>query len=100
MKILYTRTTDIIPGNKPNKNQGLRYRAEFANQSGGDLFIAIHVNAAPKIRHKVPNGYKYVGKGKKKRKVGPYTALIIRLTPHMELKHLSGQLMKAVIKQI
>ena len=72
IKILYTRTTDIIPGNKADKNQGLRYRAEFANQSGGDLFIAIHVNSAPKIKHRVPNGYKWVGKGKKRRKVQTY----------------------------
>ena len=69
IKILYTRTTDIIPGNKPDKNQGLRYRAEFANQSGGDLFIAIHVNSAPRIKHRVPSGYRWVGKGKKRRKV-------------------------------
>jgi N-acetylmuramoyl-L-alanine amidase len=72
LKVLYTRTTDIIPGNKPDKNQGLRYRAEFANQSGGDLFMAIHVNSAPKIAHRVPNGYRYVGKGKKRRKVQAY----------------------------
>lgn len=72
IKVLYTRTTDIIPGNKPDKNQGLRYRAEFANQSGGDLFIAIHVNSARKIAHRVPNGYRYVGKGKKRRKVQAY----------------------------
>jgi N-acetylmuramoyl-L-alanine amidase len=72
IKILYTRTTDIIPGNKPDKNQGLRYRAEFANQSGGDLFIAIHVNSARKLAHRVPNGYRYVGKGKKRRKVQAY----------------------------
>ncbi len=72
IKILYTRTTDIIPGNKPDKNQGLRYRAEFANQSGGDLFIAIHVNSAPRIKHRVPGGYKWVGKGKKRRKVQTY----------------------------
>lgn len=72
IKILYTRTTDIIPGNKPDKNQGLRYRAEFANQSGGDLFIAIHVNSAPRIKHRVPSGYKWVGKGKKRRKVQTY----------------------------
>ena len=72
VKVLYTRTTDIIPGNKPDKNQGLRYRAEFANQSGGDLFIAIHVNAAPKIKHRTPAGFKYVGKGKKRRKVQTY----------------------------
>jgi N-acetylmuramoyl-L-alanine amidase len=72
VKVLYTRTTDIIPGNKPDKNQGLRYRAEFANQSGGDLFIAIHANSAPRIKHKTPAGYKYVGKGKKRRKVQTY----------------------------
>ena len=72
IKILYTRTTDIIPGNKPDKNQGLRYRAEFANQSGGDLFMAIHVNSAPKLKHRVPAGYKWVGKGKKRRKVQTY----------------------------
>jgi N-acetylmuramoyl-L-alanine amidase len=72
VKILYTRTTDIIPGNKPDKNQGLRYRAEFANQSVGDLFIAIHVNSAPRLKHKIPNGYKWVGKGKKRRKVQAY----------------------------
>ena len=69
VKVLYTRTTDVIPGNKPDKNQGLRYRAEFANQSGGDLFIAVHANSATKITHRVHNGYKCVGKGKKRRKV-------------------------------
>jgi len=72
IKVLYTRTTDIIPGYKANKSEGLRYRADFANKSGADLFISIHVNAAPKIRHRVPNGFKYVGKGKKKRKVTLY----------------------------
>jgi N-acetylmuramoyl-L-alanine amidase len=72
VKILYTRTTDVLPGNKPDKNQALKYRAEFANQSGGDLFIAIHVNSAPKIKHKVESGYKWVGKGKKRRKVKTY----------------------------
>lgn len=72
IKVLYTRTTDIIPGNKPDKNAGLRYRAEFANQSGADLFIAIHVNAAPSLRHRTPNGYRYVGKGSSRRKVTVY----------------------------
>lgn len=72
VKVLYTRTTDVLPGNKPDKNQALRYRAEFANQSGGDLFIAVHVNAAPKIKHKVESGYKWVGKGKKRHKVKTY----------------------------
>jgi len=72
IKILYTRTTDVLPGNKPDKNQALRYRAEFANQSGGDLFIAVHVNSAPRLKHKIPNGYRWVGKGKKRRKVQAY----------------------------
>ena len=48
IKIIYTRTTDVMPGNKPNKDAGLRYRADLANQSGGDLFIAIHCNSAGK----------------------------------------------------
>jgi N-acetylmuramoyl-L-alanine amidase len=64
IKVLYTRTTDVLAGNKPDKNIANRYRAEFANQSGGDLFIAVHVNSAPKIRHRVESGYKWVGKGK------------------------------------
>ncbi|TMI62690.1 MAG: N-acetylmuramoyl-L-alanine amidase [Bacteroidetes bacterium] len=46
IKLIFTRTTDIMPGNKTNKDQGLRYRADLANKSGGDLFIAIHCNAA------------------------------------------------------
>jgi N-acetylmuramoyl-L-alanine amidase len=72
INVLYTRTTDIIPGNKPDKNQGLRYRAEFANQSGADLFVAIHVNAAPRKVNRVPIGYRYVGKGSKRRKIRTY----------------------------
>lgn len=46
LKIIYTRTTDVMPGNKRTRDEGLRYRADLANQSGGDLFIAIHCNAA------------------------------------------------------
>lgn len=46
IKIIYTRTTDIVPGNKPTKDAGLLYRADLANESGGDLFIAIHCNSA------------------------------------------------------
>ena len=48
IKIVYTRTTDILAGNKPNKDAANRYRADLANASGGDLFIAIHCNSAGK----------------------------------------------------
>lgn len=73
IKILYTRTTDVYTDN--------RWRAEFANSNKGDLFVSIHVNAAPKIRHNKFAGYKnqtyYTGSGKKRkkhtRKVPKYT---------------------------
>lgn len=48
IKLVFTRTTDIFPGYKNNVNEALRYRADLANKSGGDLFIAIHCNAAGK----------------------------------------------------
>jgi N-acetylmuramoyl-L-alanine amidase len=69
MKIIYTRTTDILPGNKTNKTDALRYRADLANSSGGDLFIAIHCNAAPPIRHSQVTGYRTVTTKKKKKKI-------------------------------
>jgi len=68
-KVIYTRTTDILPGNKTNKTDALRYRADLANSSGGDLFIAIHCNAAPPIRHSQVTGYRTVTTKKKKKKV-------------------------------
>ncbi|HEV7333733.1 MAG TPA: N-acetylmuramoyl-L-alanine amidase [Flavisolibacter sp.] len=76
IKVLFTRTTDIIPGNGRNKTEGLRYRANFANESKADLFISIHCNSAGRA----PGGWnerrivdyteqeKWVGKGKKRRK--------------------------------
>jgi N-acetylmuramoyl-L-alanine amidase len=48
IKLIFTRTTDIFPGYKNNVNDALRYRADLANKSGGDLFIAVHCNAAGK----------------------------------------------------
>ncbi len=46
INIIYTRTTDILPGNMPNKDAALRYRANLANESHGDLFICLHCNSA------------------------------------------------------
>jgi N-acetylmuramoyl-L-alanine amidase len=64
VKVLYTRTTDVYPA--------IKARADFANANKGDLFVSIHVNAAPKIRHSKFAGYKtqtyYTGKGKNRKK--------------------------------
>lgn len=80
IKIVYTRTSDQMAGNKKNKDDGNRYRADLANASGGDLFIAIHCNSAGKR----PGGWyqkvvtskkpvkKTVGKGKKKKTITTY----------------------------
>ena len=77
IKLLFTRTEDIFPGNSPTKKDGDRYRATFANESKADLFISIHCNSAGRA----PGGWserriagydeekKVVGKGKKKRTV-------------------------------
>jgi N-acetylmuramoyl-L-alanine amidase len=64
VKIIETRPTAYITP--------LHRRAEIANENKADLFISIHCNAAPAIKHSEFTGYKtqtvYVGKGKKKRK--------------------------------
>jgi len=44
-KVIFTRTTDELPGGLGNIREALRYRADMANQAKGDLFIAIHCNA-------------------------------------------------------
>ena len=45
IKIVYTRTTDIMPGNATDIHEGLRVRADMANKAKGDLFICIHANS-------------------------------------------------------
>ena len=61
-RIVMTRRTDVF--------HNVREKANTANSQGGDLFVCIHVNAAPPIRHKEFLHYKtvvyYTGKGKKK----------------------------------
>lgn len=65
VKLVMTRTTDTYPA--------LHTRANQANSNKGDLFLCIHVNAAPPKKHTELTGYKtvtsYTGKGKKKKKV-------------------------------
>ena len=46
VKVVYTRTTDIMPGHKKTTRDGLHYRANYANQVGGNVFISIHCNSA------------------------------------------------------
>jgi N-acetylmuramoyl-L-alanine amidase len=64
VKILYTRTTDVYPA--------IKERADFANANKGDLFVSIHVNAGPPLRHSKFAGYRkeiyYTGKGKNRKK--------------------------------
>jgi N-acetylmuramoyl-L-alanine amidase len=76
LNIVYTRTTDQMPGNKTTIRDGIRYRAELANREHGDLFICIHCNSngQPAGRYSVQEltGYKTIGKGRKKRKVPVY----------------------------
>jgi len=75
-RIIYTRTTDVLPGGGNEIKPSLRVRADMANQAHGDLYIAIHCNASGEkaggwyakrvIGHK--NVVRYVGKGAKRRK--------------------------------
>jgi len=84
LKIIYTRTTDIMPGNKPTLPEGIRYRAELANKSHGDLFLCIHCNSDGRdpgryaIRRLVR--YKTTGRGKKKVQVPVYATTWVKNT--------------------
>ena len=64
VKTIMTRSNDIT--------QNVKAKAEIANNAGGDLFISIHCNAAPRISKSELIGYKtetyYTGKGKSRKK--------------------------------
>jgi N-acetylmuramoyl-L-alanine amidase len=64
VNIVMTRTTDIFQ--KPQE------KANIANNAKGDLFICIHCNSVPRVRHSEVTGYTtktyYTGKGKKRKK--------------------------------
>src|SRR5579872_6168116 len=86
VKVIYTRTTDVMPGvgvdlpagytYHDGIAAGLNYRADLANRSKGDLFICIHCDndghpAGPYIAHRVI-GHRYVGKGRRRHRVPIY----------------------------
>ncbi|MEO7393928.1 MAG: N-acetylmuramoyl-L-alanine amidase, partial [Chitinophagaceae bacterium] len=62
----------IIESRPTEKITPIHRRAAIANENNGDLFICIHVNAAPPKRHSEKTGTKkvtyYVGKGKNRKK--------------------------------
>ena len=73
--VLYTRTDENLPNGLTDKNKANRYRAQFANDNKGDLFISVHVNSMEERYerriegHRQETYYVKVGKGKKKKKV-------------------------------
>lgn len=84
VKIIFTRTTDIMPGNMPTLAAGLNYRAELANKSRGDLFICIHGNSdghtAGEYELRRVIGHKYVKRGKRRVRVPIYESHMVKNT--------------------
>jgi N-acetylmuramoyl-L-alanine amidase len=74
-KILFTRADENLPAGLTDVKVANRYRAQFANENHGDLFISIHVNTLADRYERRIEGYREenytvtVGKGKKRRKV-------------------------------
>ncbi|WP_447639798.1 MULTISPECIES: N-acetylmuramoyl-L-alanine amidase family protein [Chitinophagaceae] len=75
VKVLMTRTDANLPNNMTNKDAANRWRANFANENHGDLFVSIHVNddgRNGKEWHSEVVGYEtkvyYTGKGKRRKK--------------------------------
>jgi N-acetylmuramoyl-L-alanine amidase len=44
VKVVLTRSTDILPGNAVDKMKGLENRVEIAKQAGAMAFVSLHVN--------------------------------------------------------
>ena len=86
VKIVYTRTTDIMPGNKPTVPDGIRYRAELANRVNGDLFICIHCNSnghpAGSYAVKRLIRYRTTGRGRNRKTVPVYATTWMKNTTH------------------
>jgi N-acetylmuramoyl-L-alanine amidase len=84
LKIVYTRTTDIMPGNKPTLPEGIRYRAELANKAHGDLFLCIHCNSdghdPGKYAVRRLLRYQTIGRGRRKRQVPVYATTWVKNT--------------------
>ena len=84
VRIVYTRTTDIMPGNKLTVPDGIRYRAELANRSNGDLFICIHCNSNghPAGGYTVKHFLRYrtIGRGGHKKTVPVYATEWVKNT--------------------
>lgn len=72
VKVLMTRNDRNDAGGIANPRDANRYRANFANENHGDLFISIHCNDAPAKHHSEIIDHKtstyYTGKGKKRKK--------------------------------
>ena len=63
--IIYTRTDENLPAGFTEVKPANRWRAQFANENHGDLFISIHVNDMEKrYTRKITSG-----RGKKKRRI-------------------------------
>lgn len=73
--IIYTRTDENLPAGLTEVKAANRWRAQFANENRGDLFISIHVNTLKDRYERKIEGFRdenitvTVGKGRKKRRV-------------------------------
>lgn len=75
VKVLLTRSDANLPNHMTNKDAANHWRASFANENHGDLFISIHVNddgRNGKEWHTEVVGHEtkvyYTGKGRRKKK--------------------------------